>query len=90
MSMSQIQKLLSERNLDLQQMSKQTGLRTESIQSFEDRVQEIFIELEKISDALDMSPPNVLGAALEKKSLPKKGIPEWFCDAFPDAPPCRQ
>lgn len=70
MSSSQIQKLLDESNLDLQQLSEQTGLRVESIQSFDQRVQKISAELEKISKVLDIHPLEVLSMSFENTQSP--------------------
>lgn len=89
MSSSQIQKLIDEKNLDLQQISEQTGLPVESIESFEKRTQTVFAELEKISNALDMLPSEMLGISLEK-TFSGRRPPLWFCEAFPDAPSCQK
>ena len=88
MSSSKIQKLLNGRNLDLQQMSEQTGLSVESIQSLEQRIQEIFAELEKISNALDMPSSDVLDT-FSIKTVPFKAIFDLPCKLFPNAPDCK-
>lgn len=86
--MSIIQKLLHEKDLDLQQISEQTGLSKETIQNFENRIQEISTELEKISDGLDMPPSDVLGIFLAAPSPNRRRPPDWVCEAFPMAPGC--
>jgi transcriptional regulator with XRE-family HTH domain len=68
MSISQIKKLLDEKNLDLKELSEQTGLSVKSIQNFEQQIQKSFDKLQRISDALNMSPLDLLRMSLESNS----------------------
>lgn len=89
MNISQIQKLLDERNLDSQQMSEQTGLPVKSIESFEKRTRTVFAELEEISKALDMPPSEMLGIFLVEGDS-SSGVSELYCRLFPQSSHCQK
>jgi DNA-binding Xre family transcriptional regulator len=92
MSISQIEKLLDERNLDLKELSEQTGLSVKSIQNFEQQIQKSFDNLQKISDALNMSPLDLLRMSLESdssarseaQSFPQKDVRKQHPDGAKD------